>query len=66
MIPIIISTQHEIKLTKLTNQLTIISIIFIYNNPMTKVKCSISLIDSQTKQIVHIKIKTQKTSWKVF
>jgi len=61
MIPIIISTQHEIKLTKLTNQLTIISIIFIYNNRMTKVKCSISLIDSQIKQIVHIKIKTQKT-----
>jgi hypothetical protein len=60
MILTIISTQLEIKYIKLTNQQTIISIIYIYNNLMTKAKCSILLIDSQTKLIVHIKIKTQK------
>ena len=60
MILTIISTQLEIKYIKSTNQQTTISIIYIYNNLMTKLKCSILLIDSQTKLIVHIKIKTQK------
>lgn len=41
MILIIISIQQEIKYIKLINLLIIISTIYIYNNPMTKVKCLI-------------------------